>query len=178
MSHNAITVNGARGNTFFLADSQSWRKMKHIYAAALGCPMLHYEWLVDIERDFNDTGSAKVMDSKLYFKHRLPIGLDLSKGFYPLQRASHARMWESPACFEGMTVALALETSQETEWRMILKACGATVKTLAEIQKGMGKISVDCCLFASTSLPPHTMSKPQYVTKLMQFIDDDVPLLE
>lgn len=61
---------------------------------------------------------------------------------------------------------------------MVLTACGATVKTLSDIQKGMGRIDVDCCLFASTSLPPHVVSTPVYVSQLMQVIGDDVPLLD
>ena len=95
--------------------------MKYIYAAALGAPMLHPMWLVELEKKFQENGKAKVFDSELYVKHRLPIGLDLSRGFYPLQRASNARSWDPPGCtkgegntvFHGMTIALAIE---DTDW--------------------------------------------------------------
>lgn len=60
---------------------------------------------------------------------------------------------------------------------MILTACGAEVKTLSDV-KGRGSIDVDCCLFASTSLPPHVVSMPVYVSQFMKFIDNDVPLLD
>ena len=61
---------------------------------------------------------------------------------------------------------------------MILTACGATVKTLTDIQKGKGKIDVDCCLLMSTTLPPHVVSTPLDVSQLMQVIGEDVPLLD
>lgn len=61
---------------------------------------------------------------------------------------------------------------------MILTACGATVKTLADAQRNNGCLDVDCCLFASTTLPPHVVSMPIHVSKLMQCIRDDVPLLD
>jgi len=184
--HNSLTVRKANNNAFFLSDYRSWRKTKYIYAAALGTPMLHYRWLVELEQEFKEKGEVRIFNSKLYIKYRLPVGLDLSRGIYPLQRASHARFWDPPGfmkgkgdtVFHGMTIALALDQKQDTDWKMILRACGATVKTLSDVQKGKGKINVDCCLFASTSLPPHVISTPAYVSKLMQYINDDVPLLD
>lgn len=160
--------------------------MKYIYAACLGAPMLQYQWLAELEKKFLEHGNAKVFDSELYIKYRLPLGLDLTKGFYPLQRASNARSWDPPGIlkgkgntvFGGMTIALAIDQEQQTEWKMILTACGAMVKTVSDIQKGKGRIAVDCCLFASTALPPHVVSEPTYVSKLMKFIGDDVPLLD
>ena len=62
--------------------------------------------------------------------------------------------------------------------KMILRACGASVKTLSDVQKGKGRVKVDCCLFASTSLPPHVISLPACVSKMLQFIAGDTPLLE
>ncbi len=62
--------------------------------------------------------------------------------------------------------------------KFILVACGATVKTLADIQKGKGRINVDCCLFSSTNLPPHVVSLPSHVSKMNQFINEDVPRLD
>ena len=62
--------------------------------------------------------------------------------------------------------------------KRILIACGATVKTLSDVQKGRGKIDVDCCLFASTSLPPHVVSMPASVSSFIQHIADDVPRLD
>merc|ERR1712087_1041105 len=76
------------------------------------------------------------------------------------------------------TIALAIDPTQESDWKMILRACGATVKTLSDAEKGKGIIQVDCCLFASTSLPPRVTSKPAYVSKLMQYIGDGVPRLD
>jgi hypothetical protein len=32
------------GNLFFLSDYKHWRKLKYVCAAALGVPMLHYNW--------------------------------------------------------------------------------------------------------------------------------------
>ena len=78
-----------------------------------------------------------------------------------------------------MTIDLAIEKEQEHDWKMILMACGAKVKTLEDIQKGRGKIDVECCLFSATSLPPHVISTPPYVSQLMQVIEDDsIPLLD
>jgi len=184
--HNSFTVQKAHKKAFFLADYTSWRKMKYIYAVALGAPMLHYEWLVELEQKFQERGTAKVFDSELYVKYRLPMGLDLSKGSFPLQRASNARSWDPPgrtkgegdAIFHGMTIALAIDPTHDIDWKLILKACGATVKTLSDIQKGKGNLTVDCCLVASTSLPPHVISRPPYVSKIMQLIGDNVPLLD
>lgn len=184
--HDTITVQNAHRKVFFLADVTSWRKTKYIYAVSLGVPMLHYQWIAELEKQYHDLGTAKAFDSELYIKNRLPVGLDLSKNHFPLQRASSARSWDPPGTtkgegnciFHGMTIALAIEQKQERDWKMILVACGATVKTLSDIQKGKGTITVDCCLFASTSLPPHVVSKPVYVSKMMKFISDDAPLLD
>lgn len=52
------------------------------------------------------------------------------------------------------------------------------MKTLSEIQRGKGKVSVDCCLFASTALPPHVVSNPVYVSTALKFLANDVPLLD
>jgi hypothetical protein len=60
----------------------------------------------------------------------------------------------------------------------ILSACGASVKTLSDIYRGKGRLNVDCCLLASTSLPPHSVSLPDYVSKLLRCLVDDVPLLD
>lgn len=61
---------------------------------------------------------------------------------------------------------------------MVLLACGATVMTCSDMIKGKGRIAIDCCLFASNTLPPHVISVPEYISKLMQSITDDVPLLD
>lgn len=90
--------------------------MKYIYAASLGVPMLHHKWLAELETKFKDEGTAKVFDSDLFIKYRLPVGLDLSRGFYPMQRASNARSWDGGNVFSGMTVALAIDPAQENEW--------------------------------------------------------------
>lgn len=100
------------------------RKAKYILAASLGVPMLHYDWVTDIAKQFKDKGTAKVFDSQLYFKHRLPIGLDISAGVFVLQRASNARSFLRPgfhksggkAVFDGIRIALALEQPAEKEW--------------------------------------------------------------
>ena len=86
--------------------------------------MLHYDWVTDIAKQFKDKGTAKVFDSQLYFKHRLPIGLDISAGVFVLQRASNARSFLRPgfhksggkAVFDGIRIALALEQPAEKEW--------------------------------------------------------------
>ena len=98
--------------------------MEYIYAAALGTPMLHYEWLLELEQKFKEDGTANIFDHECYVKYRLPIGLDLSKGFYPMQSASHARNWDPPgfkrgegnAIFHGLTIALAIDQMYETDW--------------------------------------------------------------
>lgn len=61
---------------------------------------------------------------------------------------------------------------------MVLSACGATVMTCSDMIKGKGRIAINCCLFASNTLPPHVISVPEYVSKLMQSISGDVPLLD
>jgi hypothetical protein len=38
------TAEKAHGAIFFLSDYTFWRRPKYIFAAALGVPMLHYEW--------------------------------------------------------------------------------------------------------------------------------------
>lgn len=60
--------------------------------------------------------------------------------------------------------------------KMILSACGATV--LSGIPKGKGRMNVDCCLLDSTTLPPHVISVPAYVSTLRQRINEDAPLLD
>jgi hypothetical protein len=59
---------------------------------------------------------------------------------------------------------------------MILSACGAAV--ISDIPKGKGNMIVDCCLLDSTTLPPHVISVPAYVSKLRQRIDAAAPLLD
>ena len=212
IDHQTLTFNTASRKVFFLGDYDSWRKMKYILAASLGAPMLYYRWIEELEQKHQDQG-AKAFDSELFIKYRLPLGLDLEKGYFPLQRASNARYWDRPGCskmtgnpiFDGITVALAIpDQSQENDWyvcvvcflvvvsyfllnqlahlpmplrKKILTILGATVKTQSDL-KGKGKVTVDCCLLASTTLPPHVVSIPQKVSKLVQSIDDDTPLLD
>ena len=86
--------------------------------------MLHVNWIVELEKKYQEQGTAKAFDSDLYIKYRLPLGLDLEKGFFPLQRASNARHWDPPGItkgegeyiFDGMTIALAVDPKQEAEW--------------------------------------------------------------
>jgi hypothetical protein len=86
--------------------------------------MLHYQWLVDLDKKFKDYGAAKPFDSELYTKYRLPLGLDLSRGFFTLQRASAARCWDPPGrtkgegstVFDGMTIVLAVDEKQQADW--------------------------------------------------------------
>jgi len=169
---------------FLLSDHQGWRKPKYVYAAALGAPMLHVNWLSRIEEKYEEEGEVRVFDSSLYTRHRLPTGLDLFKRSYTLQRASHARDWVRPGgtdgdIFEGMTIGLALG-AEEKMWKMTLEACGATVRVLSDIRGGKGQVDVDCCLFnAASDLPPHVISLPLHVTKLVEFIDQTTtPLLD
>ncbi|KAL3776456.1 hypothetical protein ACHAW5_006902 [Stephanodiscus triporus] len=184
VNHTSLTLSSARSKVFFLSDYTCWRKLKYIYANSLGTPMLHFQWLVDLEKKFKDYGVAKPFDSELYTKYRLPLGLDLSRGYFTLQRASAARCWDPPGrtkgegstIFDGMTIVLAVDEKQQADWKMILNACGATV--LFDIPQGKGRAIVDCCLLASTTLPPHVISVPDYVTKLRQRIDINVPLLD
>lgn len=63
---------------------------------------------------------------------------------------------------------------------MTLEACGATVRVLSDIRGGKGQVEVDCCLFnAASDLPPHVISLPLHVTKLVEFIDQkNTPLLD
>lgn len=98
--------------------------MKYILANSLGVPMLHFQWIAELEQKFQECGTAKPFDSDLYKKYRLPLGLDLSRGVFPLQRASNARGWDPPGhikgagekIFQGMTIALAIEEAQVIEW--------------------------------------------------------------
>jgi hypothetical protein len=103
---------------FFLSDQQGWRKPKYVFAAALGAPMLHVDWLAQIEEKYEEEGEVSVFDSSLYTRYRLPTGLDLFHRAYTLQRASHARDWVQPGgrdggIFEGMTIALALGKEEQ-----------------------------------------------------------------
>ena len=43
--------------------------------------------------------------------------------------------------------------------------------------KGNGH-HIDCCLLMSTSLPPHEVSRPIYVDKLLKLVDRSVPVLD
>jgi hypothetical protein len=121
---HSLTLERAHRNTFFLADYNCWRKMKYILANALGVPMLHFQWIAELEQKFQEYGTAKPFDSELYKKYRLPLGLDLSRGIFPLQRASNARCWDPPGhtkgagdkLFQGMTIALAIEENQVIDW--------------------------------------------------------------
>jgi hypothetical protein len=64
--------------------------------------------------------------------------------------------------------------------KLILEACGATVRVFSDIRGGKGQVDVDCCLFNSASdLYPHVVSLPLHVTKLVEFIDQvNTPLLD
>lgn len=124
VNHTSLTIDNAQHRkSFFLADPNSWRKHKYLYAAALGVPMLHKDWITELDKKYKETGSAKAFDSDLYIKYRLPLGLDISKGYYPLQRATNARCYDAPGMkrgegqriFEGMTIALAV-ANQENDW--------------------------------------------------------------
>ncbi len=85
---------------------------------------MHFQWLAAIEEKFQELGSAKPFDSALYKKYRLPLGLNLSLGVFPLQRAANARNWDPPgyirgtgrAIFQGMTIALAIDEKHEFDW--------------------------------------------------------------
>ena len=121
--YKSLTVAKANRKVFFLADYTSWRKMKYIYAASLGSPMLHYQWIDELEAKYREQG-AKAFDSELFIRYRLPLGLDQAKGYFPLQRASNARSWDPPGCmkgggntvFHGMKIALAIDQAQESDW--------------------------------------------------------------
>ena len=63
--------------------------------------MVHYNWLVDINKKYEQDGRVKAFDSELYTRYKLPIGLDLSKGYFVLQRASNAKHWNRPGCVKG-----------------------------------------------------------------------------
>ena len=129
--HTSFTTENSHRHAFFLADYTSWRKLKYIYAAALGAPMLHYQWLVDLEKKYKENEATKPFDSELYIKYRLPTGLDLEQGYFPLQRASNARAWDPPGMrrgegtpiFHGMTIALAIDEVQEREWYVYYSSC-------------------------------------------------------
>ena len=135
VQQSSLTVESARRKTFFLADYNCWRKMKYILANSLGTPMLHFQWIAELEQKYHEVGTAKPFDSELYKKYRLPLGLDVSRGIYPLQRASNARTWDPPGhikgegekIFHGMTIALALaiEDTQAIEWyvQLLIRIC-------------------------------------------------------
>jgi len=87
--------------------------------------MLHYQWLVALEQKLLENGTAKPFDSELYTKYRLPRGLDISQGIFPLQRASAARCWDPPGftrggegstIFHGMTIVLAIDRKHQANW--------------------------------------------------------------
>ena len=115
---------------FFLSDVESRQKPKYILASSLGVPMLHAKWLEEIEQRYRRDGVAKVFDSELYSKYRLPVGLDIAAGVFSLQRASNARNWMRPgfhyngnlkktegkAVFDGMRIGLALEEGAANDW--------------------------------------------------------------
>lgn len=116
----SLDYNNSCKKLFFLSDHQGWRKPKYVYAAALGAPMLHVDWLTGIEEKYEEEGEVTVFDSSLYTRYRLPTGLDLFKRAYTLQRASLAREWVRPGgkdegIFEGMVIGLALG-AEEKMW--------------------------------------------------------------
>ena len=39
--------------------------MKYICAAALGTPMLHYKWLLELEQKFQENGDARIFDHEV-----------------------------------------------------------------------------------------------------------------
>ena len=112
------------GKLFFLSQPKCRRRMKYIYAAALGVPMLHLSWIDEIVcRDVNGV-NTNPFDSHLYESKRLPVGLCLSNGIFPLQRARHARTWTPPGAenasnpiFYRMHVMITREDEEkEIEW--------------------------------------------------------------
>ena len=93
--------------------------------------MLHFGWLDEIERreyDFRKSGDKtqkpSPFDCALYEANKLPVGLSISSGIFPLQRASHARDWTPPGVendgnpiFENMRLLVVLENeTREVEW--------------------------------------------------------------
>lgn len=62
--------------------------------------------------------------------------------------------------------------------KIILSEGRANVETETSIQKTKGSVSVDCWLFNSVELPPQVISPPIYVSKVISYICDDVPLLD
>ena len=171
---------------FFISDPTSWRKPKYIAAASQGAPMVHYNWLVDMKKKYVQDGQVKAFDSELYTRYKLPIGLDLSKGYFVLQRASNAKHWNRPGCvkgkgrpiFDNMTIALAIENGPTEQWAPILRACGATVVTISDLQKSPNNLTLDCCLFNAITLPPHSISLPVNVSQVIKRVAKDVPFLD
>lgn len=171
---------------FFISDPTSWRKPKYMLAAAQGAPMVHYNWLVDMNKKYAQDGKVKAFDSELYTRYKLPIGLDLSKGYFVLQRASNAKHWNRPGCvkgkgrpiFDNMTIALVIGNGPTEQWAPILRACGATVVTISDLQKSPNNFDIDCCLFNAITLPPHSISLPVHVSQAIKRVAEGVPFLD
>ena len=69
-NHHSLTLKNARNKVFFLSDFTAWRKLKYIMAVALGGPMLHFQWLEELEERHEEAGKTPIFDSSLYAKFR------------------------------------------------------------------------------------------------------------
>lgn len=164
-----------KGTLFFLSTPTSRRRLKYILAAALGLPMLHYTWVVEIQKRWEEDGFAEPFESALFERKRLPTGLSLDSGVYPLQRARYARGWVRPGeetpggpIFEGMRLCVALEKEDMSEqWGNILTVLGAKIVAADE---------AEAVLVDALSLPPHVTAVPSRVGQMLRVAT--VPILE
>lgn len=162
---------------FFLSDVNRRRTHKYILACALGVPMLNFEWLFELEEQFNEYKRdnkklPNAFDSYLFNKYRLPLGLSSASGLFPLQKARHAKYWSRPSSengsllFKGMNIMIALEDYElEKKWNDIIKSIGASLVSHNDI--GKKGVKLDKIIVDSVNMPPHVTAVPLRVGKVL-----------
>ena len=115
---------GCSKKLFFLSAPSCAKDFKHVFAASLGVPMLHFSWITEQEeRCYVKKGTTSIFDDILHSKLRLPTGLSFNSRIYKLQRSNDAKRWKQPSdskgkpIFNGMMLSVVCESKErEKEW--------------------------------------------------------------
>mmetsp|Transcript_30360 Transcript_30360/g.40552 ORF Transcript_30360/g.40552 Transcript_30360/m.40552 type:complete len:540 (+) Transcript_30360:156-1775(+) len=176
VGRHVINRSNVEGKLFFISHATCRRKLKYILAVAHGVPMLHYSWVEELAAQQKGEDPPNPFDSDLFERKRLPVGLSIKTGMFPLQRTKHANKWTPPGyenngegVFHGMSLAVVLENKDsEKHWRLILSAAGAKVVGSSALkEKGC---HLDAVLVDALSLPPHTTASPARVGAIISLM--------
>jgi len=157
---------------FFISEPSCRRRLKYVYAVSAGLPLLHYRWIDELRETIERApagSSFSVFDQDLLASARLPTGLSLRSRNYRLQ--DPRRFWVQKMPLRGVVVAVcASEHEQEADWKHVLEAAGATVVSARGDLSRCKAVLVDALL-----LPPHVLSAPHAVMKVLGHIRREYP---